>query len=97
MMIMLFKNKSIFSSGSDRLFAQFGKGHYSEHLYEMTLNLDWWLRRQCHLKLFIISNHAAILVFKSYHIMCVFDRGNYRLLLNLGHLTDLDPNHLTLK
>ena len=26
----------------------------------------------------------------SYH-MCIFDRGNYRLLLNLGHLTDLDP------
>ena len=32
----------------------------------------------------------------NYH-MCILDREHYQLLLNLGHLTDLDPNHLTLK
>ena len=62
---MLFKDNSTLSSAgcfveqSRTICAFVGRGHYKEHVCKIILNLDQWLRRGCHLNIFLFLELVA--------------------------------------
>ena len=56
----------------------FGRGHDEEHFCEIILNLDQWIRRRCHLKIFLIYSSGSHFVQRSGTICAILVEGIMR-------------------
>ena len=53
-----------------------GRGHYNEHLFKLILN--WWFKRRCGLKVFVIYSSGSYLVQCSGTIKAILAEGIIR-------------------